>query len=120
MRPQLALAAILAMTALVAAPAAAPAAEEKPLTGPECKQQFEACESDCNSKHPDDEIKRGACLPVCSARYAACDARAAYERAKPWLEDKAEKTKEYLEDLMKDPPEEKRTPPPELPDTTKT
>lgn len=119
MKPQHAIAIVLA-AATLSGPAPGQAAEPPPPTSAECKQRYESCQADCETKHADDEIKRGACLPVCSARYAACDARAAYERAKPWLEDKAKKTKEYLDDLMKDPPEEKQTPPPELPDTTRT
>lgn len=125
MKPQHAIAVVFAVTfaaAALAVPVAGRAAEDTPLTSAECKQRYQSCQADCDAKHPDDEIKRGACLPVCSARYAACDARAAYERAKPWLEDKTKKTKEYLDDLMKDPPaeKEKKAPPPEMPDTTRT
>lgn len=110
------------LAVLLLAPATALAAEETPPTSAQCRQLFETCEADCRAKHPDDQVKRGACLPVCSARYAACDARAAFERARPWLEDKAKKTKEFLDELMEEPPAEEKAPEPDtdVPSTTKT
>lgn len=115
---------VLLAVAIALAPAVAAAADAAPATSEECKQQYKSCQADCNTKHANDAVKRAACLPVCSARYAACDAMATFEKAKPWLEDKAKKTQKYLEDLMKNPPAEK-TPAPapapqKMPDTTKT
>lgn len=120
MIPRTLLTILLLAAAGVLRPAVA-AADETPPTSAECKQQYESCQADCNTKHANDPVKRGACLPVCSARYAACDAVATFEKAKPWLEDKAKKTQKYLEDLMKNPPkEETPAPAPKMPDTTKT
>lgn len=126
MKPPHAIAAIAGLAAaLLLGPAPLAADEDDtPLTSTECGREYRSCKADCREKHPDDTAKRSACLPVCAARHAACDARAAFERAKPWLEDKARKTEEFLEDLLQDPPAEKdddkKLPPGDLPDTTET
>ena len=104
----------LVILLLVAPAALAPAAlaEEKPpapdqppaMTAQQCRAGQETCRTDCQAKHEGDEAKSAACLSVCSARYAACDAKAAYDRARPWLEETARKTRKFLEDLLKDLP----------------
>ena len=109
MRLSSALLAILLLGAPAAMATEDPSAQSPAKTSEQCKADFDKCEADCIVKHGDDETKRAACIPVCTGRYAACDAKAAYEKARPWLEEKARKTKKFLEDLMKDKPAE--TPP---------
>jgi len=104
----------VACAAVIGVPAAA---EEKqpPVSAENCRLEHETCRADCERKHFNDEAKRAACLSVCSARYAACDAKAAYDKARPWLEDTARKTKKFLEDLLKDMPVPGKDAPPPKP-----
>lgn len=80
-----------------------------------CATEFDSCLKACDDEHGSDTAGRAACTPVCSGKYAACDAGVAYDKAKPWVEEQAGKTKKFFEDLMeklkKDPPEEPTTPP---------
>ncbi len=114
------------VTLLLTAVATPVLADDKaPVTrsAEDCAREHQTCRADCETKHVDDEAKKAACLSVCSARYAACDANAAYQKARPWLEEKARQTKKFLEDLMKDLPgtgEGGATPAPETPPTPKT
>ena len=74
-----------------------------------CADAFDACISHCETAYKDDAGGRAACVPQCSGKYAACDAGVAYDKAKPWLEDQAKKTKKFFDDLIKnlekEPPE---------------
>lgn len=88
----------LATTFILASGAAA--AEEK--TSAQCSQNFKQCLSDCDTKFGEDTAKHAACVPQCSGKYAACDAGVAYDKAKPWIEEQAEKTKKFFEDMMND------------------
>jgi hypothetical protein len=97
------LAGVLLFALMIAAPASAEekaAAETK--TAAECAADFSLCNAECAAKHADDTAKRAACTTACSGTYLACDAKAAYEAAKPWVKDKMEKTKKFLDDLDKD------------------
>ena len=62
---------------------------------------FDQCLDKCDEDFGDQPARRAACVPVCSGKFAACDAGVAYEKAKPWLEDQANKTKNFFEDLIK-------------------
>lgn len=85
-------------------------ADEK--SSAKCSAEFDQCLKDCDTKYGQDTAKRAACVPQCSGSYAACDAGVAYEKAKPWFEEKAEKTKKFFEDLVDDLKREEKTPPP--------
>ena len=80
----------------------------------ECANAFDACLTDCNTRFADDVGKRAACVPQCSSSYAACDAGVAYDKAKPWFEEKAQKTKKFFEDMIED--FKKENPEPEQPE----
>ena len=66
----------------------------------ECAQAFDQCLKQCDTDHAGDTSARAACVPACSGKYAACDAGVAYDKARPWIEEQANKTKKFLEDLM--------------------
>lgn len=70
--------AVLCIALLTAAPAVA---EEKAAA--ECAADFSLCNAECAAKHADDTARRAACTTGCSGTYLACDAKAAYEAAKP-------------------------------------
>lgn len=80
-----------------------------------CATEFDMCLKACDDEHGSDTAGRAACTPVCSGKYAACDAGVAYDKAKPWIEEQAGKTKKFFDDLMeklkKDPPEDTAPPP---------
>lgn len=80
----------------------------------QCSAAFDSCLKACDEKHGVDTSGRAACVPTCSAKYAACDAGVAYDKAKPWVEEQAGKTKKFFDDLMdrlkKEPPESENTP----------
>ena len=65
-----------------------------------CSNQFDQCLDNCDIDFADEPARRAACVPVCSGKFAACDAGVAYEQAKPWLEDQAKKTKDFFENLI--------------------
>lgn len=65
-----------------------------------CAGEFDQCLKACDDEHGSDTAGRAACTPVCSGKYAACDAGVAYDKAKPWIEEQAGKTKKFIEDLM--------------------
>ena len=69
-------------------------------TSAQCGQEFDQCQTQCNTEHKDDAGKRAPCVAKCSGLYAACDAGVAYEKAKPWIEEQAEKTKKFFEELL--------------------
>lgn len=68
----------------------------------QCSLEFDNCLKECDTKFGGDTGKRAACVPQCSGKYAACDAGVAYDKAKPWLEEQADKTKKFFEGLMDD------------------
>jgi len=69
-------------------------------TSAQCGHEFDQCQTTCNTEHKDDVAKRAPCVAKCSGLYAACDAGVAYERAKPWIEEQAEKTKKFFDELL--------------------
>lgn len=85
-------------------------ADEK--TSAQCGREFDQCQETCNSSH-DDAAQRAPCVAKCSGLYAACDAGVAYDKAKPWIEDQAKKTKKFFDDLIKKYHGEKPTPEPQ-------
>ena len=66
----------------------------------ECAMAFDQCLKQCDLDFGDEPARRAACVPGCSGKFAACDAGVAYEKAKPWLEDQAKKTKDFFENLI--------------------
>lgn len=91
--------AVFTFLALVVCSPAASAADAK--TQQQCADAFDLCIKDCETTYKGDTAGRAACMPQCSGKYAACDAGVAYEKAKPWLEDQAKKTKKFFDDLLK-------------------
>lgn len=80
---------------LVALAAPASADEYK-----QCASEFDSCLKACDDEFGTDTAGRAACVPTCSGKYAACDAGVAYDKAKPWVEEQAGKTKKFFDDLM--------------------
>jgi hypothetical protein len=70
-------------------------------TSAQCGHEFDQCQIQCNSEFKDDAAQRAPCVAKCSGHYAACDAGVAYEKAKPWLEEQANKTKRFFDELLK-------------------
>ncbi|NQV98369.1 MAG: hypothetical protein HQ483_01625 [Rhodospirillales bacterium] len=66
-----------------------------------CAEQLDQCLKQCDIDYMQEPVHRAACVPVCSGKFAACDAGVAYERAKPWLEEQARKSKDFFEDLIR-------------------
>lgn len=66
----------------------------------QCSVDFDSCLKACDDEHGIDTAGRAACVPTCSGKYAACDAGVAYDKAKPWVEEQADKTKKFFDDLM--------------------
>lgn len=66
----------------------------------QCGAEFDRCLKACDDEFGNDTSGRAACVPTCSAKYAACDAGVAYDKAKPWVEEQAGKTKKFFDDLM--------------------
>jgi len=95
-RPPLIGALAVAAMLLLAGPAFA---EGK--TSAQCGHEFDQCQTACNTDHKSDASKRAPCVARCSALYAACDAGVAYDKAKPWIEEQAKKTKRFFDELMK-------------------
>ncbi len=95
-----------ALVLSVAAAAPAMAADNKI---DQCGHEFDQCQAHCNSEFKDDAARRAPCVAKCSGLYAACDAGVAYQKAKPWLEEQARKTKRFFEELLKQ--YEQETPP---------
>lgn len=80
----------------------------------QCSAQFDSCLKACDDEYGTDTAGRAACVPTCSGKYAACDAGVAYDKAKPWVEEQAGKTKKFFDDLMdrlkKEPSESEEAP----------
>lgn len=66
----------------------------------QCAAEFDSCLKACDDEFGTDTAGRAACVPTCSGKYAACDAGVAYDKAKPWVEEQAGKTKKFFDDLM--------------------
>jgi len=66
----------------------------------QCAETFDQCIVQCQTEFKGDAAKRAPCVAACSGKYAACDAGVAYDKAKPWLEDQANKTKRFFDDLI--------------------
>ena len=77
---------------------------EETKTSKQCAEAFDQCQQTCNENNPGDSATKAACLARCSADYAACDAAAAYDKAKPWLERQADKAKKFWDELTKPTP----------------
>lgn len=69
-------------------------------TSEQCGHEFDQCQVRCNTEFKDDAGRRAPCVAKCSGLYTACDAGVAYDKAKPWLEEQAEKTKKFFEELL--------------------
>ena len=82
----------------------------------QCGAQFDQCLKACDDQHGTDTAGRAACVPTCSGKYAACDAGVAYDKAKPWIEEQAGKTKKFFEDLVDQLKKDPDAVPPETPD----
>jgi len=77
-----------------------PALAEAPNTSGQCTKAYNQCQKSCDENNAATASDRITCITACSGTYAACDAGVALEKAKPWLEDQAKKTKKFLEDLL--------------------
>lgn len=91
----------MAVLALVAALALAGPAMAEGKTAQQCGHEFDQCQNTCNTEHKDDAARRAPCVAKCSGLYAACDAGVAYDKAKPWIEEQAKKTKDFFDELIK-------------------
>ena len=89
----------LIMAALVLALAAATATAGNRDTE-QCGREFDQCQTRRNGDYSEDAAKRAPCVAKCSGLYAACDAGVAFDKAKPWLEEQAQKTKRFFEELL--------------------
>lgn len=87
------------------------AAEQKQKS--ECAMQFDQCLQKCDDDYGDNVPQRAACVPVCSGKFAACDAGVAYEKAKPWIEDQAKTTKNFFDQLIEKYGNKDQTPDPQ-------
>ncbi len=74
------------------------AAEQKQKS--ECALQFDQCLQKCNNDFGEEVSQHAACVPVCSGKFAACDTGVAYDKARPWIEDQAKKTKNFFDQLI--------------------
>ena len=99
-------AAVIAVMGLFAMPAFADG-----KTMAQCGHEFDQCQNACNANHKDDAGERAPCVAKCSGLYAACDAGIAYDKAKPWIEEQAKKTKRFFDQLI-DKLDDKKTPEP--------
>ncbi len=98
--------ALLLGAILFNAPASADARNQQ-----QCAIEFDACVNDCKTTYRDDPSGRAACMPQCSGKYAACDAGVAYDKAKPWIEEQARKTKKFFDDMIKNIEKDEPAPP---------
>ncbi len=69
----------------------------------QCKATFDSCEARCNTEFADDALTRAPCIMRCSGEFLACDAGIAYDKAKPWLDEQAERTRKFFDELLKPP-----------------
>lgn len=88
-----------------------PVSAQQPATAEQCATSYNQCQKSCDEDHSSTATDRITCITTCSGAYAACDAGVALEKAKPWFEDQARKTKKFLDDLIESLP--KATPEPQ-------
>jgi hypothetical protein len=69
-------------------------------TSEQCGHEFDQCQVRCDTDFKEDASRRALCVAKCSGLYTVCDASVAYDKAKPWLEEQAEKTKRFFEELL--------------------
>lgn len=79
-------------------------AQETSGSSSNCPGQYEMCQQQCRDQHAGKPADHIACDTVCSGAYAACDAGVALEKARPWLNEQAKKSKKFLDDLLNDLP----------------
>lgn len=92
---------LVAATFVLAVAAYTSSALAQGKTSAQCGHEFDQCQARCNTDFKDDAGSRAPCVAKCSGLYAACDAGVAYEKAKPWLEEQAKKTKRFFDELLK-------------------
>ncbi len=78
-----------------------------------CSLEFDQCLKACDDNFSNEPARRAVCVPGCSGKFAACDAGVAYDKAKPWLEDQAKKTKDFFDSLIEKYGKEGETPDPQ-------
>jgi len=66
-------------------------------TSAQCAEIHSQCRAECNLNHKNDNTEFGPCMTLCSGKYAACDASAALDKAKPWVDEKIKEAKPWLE-----------------------
>ena len=91
----------LTLASVVAVLLAAGPAAAQGKSAAQCGHEFDQCQTACNTDHKTDAAKRAPCVARCSGLYAACDAGVAYDKAKPWIDEQAKKTKRFFDELMK-------------------
>lgn len=102
---------ILALPLLGARPAAA-APDPEGLKA--CARAYDACIAQCATDYPDNQASRAGCGARCAGERAACEAKAGYEKAKPWVEKQIEGLQDFLDGFRGDqPPPPPRSAPPE-------
>ena len=92
---------------------ACPVFADDPATAGQCTKTYNQCQNNCDEAHSSTTTDRITCITACSGAYAACDAGVALEKAKPWLEDQARKTRKFLDDLLKSLPKGSSEPQPQ-------
>jgi len=94
------------LTAAVLLAAASAQADDKTVTLEQCAGNYGACVADCARDNPgtpgQPNPKMAACEGGCAGKRAVCEAEAGYEAAKPWVKEKYEKSKKFLQDLLRD------------------
>ena len=70
-------------------------------TSAQCGREYNQCQVRCNTDYKDDTVRRAPCVARCSGLFAACDAGVAYDKVKPWLEEQAQETKRFFDELLK-------------------
>lgn len=96
----LALAAVLAASSAFVSPAAA---QEETPTLESCGRDYDRCASLCAARNPDSAAAEAGCAARCAAERAACEARAGYAEAKPWVREQMEKLRDFLEGFREGP-----------------
>ena len=87
-------------TAIFVAACMITASRAETLDKSTCALEFDQCLKTCDDDYANEPARRAACVPGCSGKFAACDAGVAYDKAKPWLEDQAKKTKDFFDGLI--------------------
>lgn len=88
---------IAAFLALVlASPAHAQTDDPIPTLG-QCEARFDTCMSACSAANPASSAGLAGCQARCAANRAACEAKAGYEKAKPWVQEQFEAMEDFFE-----------------------